>query len=432
VHNHDICNPVRFAVDITLSNNTDLAERLSAICGTDIQSCRITLESYFGSFRADVWLNDQKVWSADIAEGDIELHKDSEIVKKLFLGWDEVDDSDLDLSFRAGELDFDLGWNEYKFEHEYCGNDCHHRDVMDSLTSDPQIYTIGAIPIRALIQALSTQLRSIGPLRKIPDRNQNLDNVSRRRWYNGLSAWKELEIILAGKSPYNSVHVQLDDDDPPAKYPGDKEEALAEISRLKLGYEFGLKKFGSFEFPVSGEPTSIEPEKKLLLEAVKNNSYDIIQKLCLIDKKTRVEVRTCDVGTGVSQALPIAVGAFAEGCTLMTVEQPELHLHPRLQCDLADVFVANVHRHADRKFIIETHSEHLILRLLRRIRETSAGGLDNSSLALTPDDVGVLYVEDAKDGVRIQELRIDENGQFIDEWPGGFFEEDFDEIIGGL
>jgi len=70
---------------------------------------------------------------------------------------------------------------------------------------------------------------------------------------------------------------------------------------------------------------------------------------------------------------------------------------------------------------------------LRRIRETSQ---DKDAvikhLQLSRDQVSILYVSEASDGARITPIRIDENGEFIDEWPEGFFEEGFNEIMGGL
>lgn len=78
------------------------------------------------------------------------------------------------------------------------------------------------------------------------------------------------------------------------------------------------------------------------------------------------------------------------------------------------------------RFILETHSEHLILRIMRRMRETADG--ENQDLPpVTPDDVTVLYVEREGNRSIVREMRLDEEGQLIDHWPGGFFEEDFRE-----
>jgi len=73
--------------------------------------------------------------------------------------------------------------------------------------------------------------------------------------------------------------------------------------------------------------------------------------------------------------------------------------------------------------LIETHSEHIMLRLLRRIEETTKGSLPPGAERLLPGDLSVVYVEADKKGVRFVPLRIDSEGEFIDRWPKGFFTE---------
>jgi predicted ATPase len=79
---------------------------------------------------------------------------------------------------------------------------------------------------------------------------------------------------------------------------------------------------------------------------------------------------------------------------------------------------------------LETHSEHLLLRLLRRIRETGEGELPRDSFpCLTPDRIAVFYVETSDGQTKVQNLRVDETGEFIDRWPRGFFEERAKELF---
>ena len=80
-------------------------------------------------------------------------------------------------------------------------------------------------------------------------------------------------------------------------------------------------------------------------------------------------------------------------------------------------------------FILETHSEHLILRLMRRMRESHANK-DIGLPAVTPSDVSVLYVE--PDGTRsiVREMPLNELGELVKSWPGGFFEEGLREQFG--
>lgn len=127
-----------------------------------------------------------------------------------------------------------------------------------------------------------------------------------------------------------------------------------------------------------------------------------------------------EVGSGVSFMFPI-LASLTVG-RLSIVEQPELHLHPRAQCELGDVFVyAACSGHHS---VIETHSEHLILRLSRRIRETTRGQLLPKGLQLRPENALIYYFEPGPNGrTSIHRIRFDEQGEFLDVWPDGFFAE---------
>ena len=83
----------------------------------------------------------------------------------------------------------------------------------------------------------------------------------------------------------------------------------------------------------------------------------------------------------------------------------------------------------DRKntFLLETHSEHLILRILRRIRETTEG--NNKGLPpIQPKDVSVLYLQPGSKGSEVIELPVTPDGDFDRPWPGGFFAERFQDL----
>jgi hypothetical protein len=128
-----------------------------------------------------------------------------------------------------------------------------------------------------------------------------------------------------------------------------------------------------------------------------------------------------DVGSGISYVVPV-LHALHGGYSF--IQQPELHLHPALQSSLADVFIESVETRNANHFI-ETHSEYILLRCLRRIRETTAGKHSvDKSLALAPEDVSVLYFEPQPEGyTRVKSIRISKQGDFMDRWPRGFFEE---------
>ena len=156
---------------------------------------------------------------------------------------------------------------------------------------------------------------------------------------------------------------------------------------------------------------------------------EALQDLVLIDQRTGTPVSHRDVGIGVSQVLPVLVSAYAHKDKLVAIEQPEIHLHPALQAELGDVFLESALGDNGNTFLIETHSEHLILRIMRRLRETSSGDLPAGIPEVRPEDVMVLFVE--PDGPRsiVREMPLNERGDLVKAWPGGFFEEGLREIF---
>jgi predicted ATPase len=132
------------------------------------------------------------------------------------------------------------------------------------------------------------------------------------------------------------------------------------------------------------------------------------------------DVTIADLGFGVSQLLPILVLCLqAEAGSLLIFEQPEIHLHPRIQANLADFFLgaAQLNRGC---ILIETHSDHFINRLRRRIAEDTTDTLR--------DLVGVHFVRGRAGGrgASIEQLQVDRYGA-IENWPPDFLPEAADE-----
>ena len=163
-------------------------------------------------------------------------------------------------------------------------------------------------------------------------------------------------------------------------------------------------------------------------EIVKERAEDL-QDLVLIDKRTNTPVSHRDVGIGVSQVLPVLVSAYASKNKLLAIEQPEIHLHPALQAELGDVFLESALGGDGNTCLIETHSEHLLLRIMRRMRETSTGKLTDGVPEVRPEDVMVLFVEPDGPQSIVREMPLNERGELVKAWPGGFFEEGLREIF---
>ena len=142
--------------------------------------------------------------------------------------------------------------------------------------------------------------------------------------------------------------------------------------------------------------------------------------IILEDNRTKTLVTLADVGFGINQLLPIVIeGIVSEKNAIICVEQPEIHLHPRLQANIADLMIETSKGKDEKQWIVETHSELLIRRIQRRIRERT----------LNHNDISVLYVNPGDNGSKIEVLALDEDGDFTDEWPHGFFDEGFNELI---
>jgi energy-coupling factor transporter ATP-binding protein EcfA2 len=144
----------------------------------------------------------------------------------------------------------------------------------------------------------------------------------------------------------------------------------------------------------------------------------------LRDLRTGVSVSPADVGFGLSQVLPIVVQLAGSVDSLILVEQPEIHLHPRVQSRLADLIIDSAVSNRNR-ILIETHSEHILSRLQRRIRERMHPGFGGGS-------VSVNYISTSDRGSVAEVLRLDERGKLLDPWPDGFFDERLDDLFSGF
>jgi len=131
--------------------------------------------------------------------------------------------------------------------------------------------------------------------------------------------------------------------------------------------------------------------------------------------KSKKKINLANESSGLIQILPILISlCIKPKYPFIMIEQPELHLHPKLQSRLADVFIKSLNdRNEPNTIMIETHSEHLI----RKIQVLIANG------ELSREKVSVLYFDNNQGLTKIKEMEIDENGLFKEDWPNGFFDD---------
>ncbi len=149
------------------------------------------------------------------------------------------------------------------------------------------------------------------------------------------------------------------------------------------------------------------------------NEYEVVVRT----PATRTDVVAPDVGFGVSQLLPVIVECYyAQPHTTLLLEQPEIHLHPSVQMSLADVFIEAVQsREGDQErclqLIVESHSEHFLRRLQRRVAEAK----------VNPEDVALYFRTRGPAGARLEPLKVTKAGD-IENWPEGFFGDELREV----
>jgi len=303
-------------------------------------------------------------------------------------------------------------------------------------------------PLEVLREQLEG-LRYVGPLREVPGRHYQIaPTYEEGRWATGLAAW-------------DALHRQSELRERTSRW-------LARRNRLGSGYELRLRRFMELSSEVrnrlvhdvgggaygdasgdgSGEGGGIGDgegggrgdgggdARAALLRAPQHEKLVLVQ-LTSSKRDGELEVFPEDVGVGISQLVPVVAAAFDRQATaldgrrirvsVVAIEQPELHVHPAIQVGIGDLLIAASKKH---QLLIETHSEHIILRIQRRMRETNAKELKSSTLRLAPRKVAVLYLERTKDGtLRATPLGLGEDGKFVDPWPKGFFDERMKELF---
>lgn len=250
------------------------------------------------------------------------------------------------------------------------------------------------------------------PMRPEPKRFYMLDDAQQRHWQEqGLRAF----LKLIKTKPQDKKR--------------SSEEHLSEAQLLELGawlkkLELGVYLDPNVLFDIS--------ERGVVSELYLDEGNNGIRRVSYVD-----------IGFGASQVIPVVIQSLlADKGSLVIIEQPELHLHPSAQAVLADLFIQRSREGV--RFLIETHSEHILLRLQRRIAETTyellqgkgqilgdKEKLRNEGNHLTPDDFVLIFVYRSDITSRIQAVLANNRGQLED--PSAkfqdFFKDDYDEVV---
>ena len=238
------------------------------------------------------------------------------------------------------------------------------------------------------------KMRYIGPLRRIPPRGFDVSlTKSDSAWSDGMAGWETL--VTGGEDLVERVS-----------------DWMQSPNKLGTGYAVIRKAYQEFD-PTHLVPLPIGPVRK---------------RTQLVDV-AGLPLHPQDVGVGISQVLPVVVAAQDGSASVVCIEQPELHIHPAVQVGLGDLFIDGAVNQG-LSFLIETHSEHLVIRLQRRLREQMLGELPDEVVTFDPKDVNFIYIgRNEQNAVVVSQIGLTPDGKFDSPWPNGFFAERAEEVL---
>ena len=265
--------------------------------------------------------------------------------------------------------------------------------------------------IGQLVRSELSKAVSIGPVRQAPDHTYQTPTFDiPGRWATGLAAWDFLYKTEALPFVDEISQWLCGEDCLDAGYRIEARDLLQLDGNSALARKIAAGRHSEIE---EGDCESTD--------------WSLSRSVVILPSESDEPVlKPQDVGEGISQVLPVIVASMLGTGSFVGIEQPELHVHPRLQASLGDLFIETLNTHGYSNYLLETHSEHLILRLLRRIRETGKGSAPDDR-SLTHDDLAIYYVEQIDSSTSIRRIDVDSNGDFVQAWPDDFFELDFKE-----
>ena len=275
------------------------------------------------------------------------------------------------LRYTVNDRDFEIGWTDRGYRLK------HNTIEVDPLRCYGVVNPAGALeefaPLRKAFEDLFSRIHYLGPFREPPQHHYTWEGDYPKDV--GLHGEKIIPALLSNRTRRRPI----------------EEHILKWLQQLELIHSYDV-------LPVTNEGKNYE---------------------CLVTQyKDGPEVPLTDVGFGVSQVLPLLIQCYyVPENSILIFEQPEAHLHPKVQSELADVLI-DVVKNRNVQIILESHSEHLLLRLMRRIAEERISA-----------DETALYFCQINDGTsEIEHLDMDEYGN-IRNWPQDFFGDSTGELI---
>ncbi len=275
--------------------------------------------------------------------------------------------------YSTNRNDFEIGWTERGYR--YLPN------VIDEKADTYKCYgvdsPVGPLekfkPLSEEFEGLFSRIIYLGPLREYPQHSYTWEGDHPQDI--GMYGEKMISALLASRILRHPIEVQI----------------LKWLRKLDLIYSYDVP-------PVTEEGKNYE---------------------CLVKQyKDGPEVPLTDVGFGVSQVLPVlTLCYYAPEDSILILEQPEAHLHPKVQSDLADVLI-DVVKNRNVQIILESHSEHLLLRLMRRIAEED----------ISVDQTALYFCQINEGTSEIERLKVDEYGN-ISNWPQNFFGDEMGDLV---
>lgn len=316
-----------------------------------------------GIARAELAYDLNPVGSIDVHSSAIGVMSDEELSRKRFTPEDFADDRD---PFFPGDFGGSL-LTRFVVEESRSGGEW----SSEARVTDAELFAHDDRRLQADLFEIAYLLRYLGPHRGHPGK----EYAPLRGVFN--SSWLDLyrKPRLSGFGEFDLMNQML--------------------TQLEIPYEFEQDPLAKLRNPLE-------------------------QKWIMRDTRSGAPVALDQVGYGVSQLLPVIDVCVHAEKQIICIEEPELHLHPRLQARLGNLVATSVLRGGN-QVILETHSESILLRVRRLIR----GG------RLRPEEVAVLYVDNAgQSGATVRRLRLGATGELLDPWPTGFFDDGLADILG--